>query len=170
MIQPPRRSVTRFFLPLIDVLTLLFCIFLLSPVMRSPAQEGTGNVGEAERLRQQRTRLEQDVRQLRMDRREILQGRLAVQVLQIDSQTGKLLAYSPSAVADRWVDVTRGNVQAIVDRARAHAGDKAVYFLILYPRPAHGEIAFPTLAQRREYDQWFAGVAHGYDIPMSPPT
>ena len=29
MIHMPRRSVTRFFVPLIDVLILLFCIFLL---------------------------------------------------------------------------------------------------------------------------------------------
>ncbi len=29
MIHMPRRNVTRFFIPLIDVLILLFCIFLL---------------------------------------------------------------------------------------------------------------------------------------------
>ena len=29
MIQLPRRSVTRFFIPLVDVLTLLFCVFLI---------------------------------------------------------------------------------------------------------------------------------------------
>ena len=34
MIQPPHRSVTRFFIPLIDVLTLLFCIFLLMPYVK----------------------------------------------------------------------------------------------------------------------------------------
>ena len=33
MIQMPRRSVTRFFIPLIDVLILLFCIFLLMPLV-----------------------------------------------------------------------------------------------------------------------------------------
>src|ERR1017187_4625818 len=32
MIQMPRRSVTRFFIPLIDVLILLFCIFLLMDI------------------------------------------------------------------------------------------------------------------------------------------
>ena len=34
MIQMPRRSVTRFFIPLIDVMILLFCIFLLLPVFK----------------------------------------------------------------------------------------------------------------------------------------
>ena len=31
MIKRPHRSVTRFFIPMIDVLILLFCIFLLMP-------------------------------------------------------------------------------------------------------------------------------------------
>src|SRR5436190_5264240 len=35
MIQLPRRSVTRFFIPLVDVLTLLFCIFLVMPLAQS---------------------------------------------------------------------------------------------------------------------------------------
>src|SRR5207245_9644794 len=44
MIQFPRRSVTRFFIPLIDVLTLLFCIFLLMPMIKETgeAQESAG--------------------------------------------------------------------------------------------------------------------------------
>ena len=33
MIEMPRRSVTRFFIPMIDVLTLLFCIYLLMPMV-----------------------------------------------------------------------------------------------------------------------------------------
>ena len=39
MISPPRRSVTRFFIPLIDVLILLFCIFLLMPFVSTPAPD-----------------------------------------------------------------------------------------------------------------------------------
>ena len=35
MIHMPHRSVTRFFVPLIDVLLLLFCIFLLMPYVKS---------------------------------------------------------------------------------------------------------------------------------------
>ena len=35
MIERPKRSVTRFFVPLIDVLILLFCIFLLMPFVAS---------------------------------------------------------------------------------------------------------------------------------------
>jgi hypothetical protein len=35
MLKMPQRSVTRFFIPLIDVLTLLFCVFLIMPMARS---------------------------------------------------------------------------------------------------------------------------------------
>ena len=41
MIQLPHRAVTRFFIPLIDVLILLFCIFLLLPfVSKQDGEEG----------------------------------------------------------------------------------------------------------------------------------
>ena len=43
MIQMPRRSVTRFFIPLIDVLTLLFCIYLLMPIVKPAGAEETGD-------------------------------------------------------------------------------------------------------------------------------
>ena len=43
MIQLPKRSVTRFFIPLIDVLTLLFCIFLLMPMVKSGSEAATGS-------------------------------------------------------------------------------------------------------------------------------
>ena len=39
MITMPSRSVTLFFIPLIDVLTVLFCIFLLMPVFNQAARE-----------------------------------------------------------------------------------------------------------------------------------
>ena len=41
VIVQPRRSVTRFFIPLIDVLILLFAIFLLMPFVSGPYERGT---------------------------------------------------------------------------------------------------------------------------------
>src|SRR3954447_15359117 len=38
MIERPKRSVTRFFVPLIDVMILLFCIFLLMPFVSTDPQ------------------------------------------------------------------------------------------------------------------------------------
>jgi hypothetical protein len=47
MIQMPQRSVTRFFIPLIDVLTLLFCIYLLMPIVK-PSEDGNGAEGSSD--------------------------------------------------------------------------------------------------------------------------
>ena len=45
MIRLPQRSVTRFFIPLIDVLTLLFCIFLVLPLAKSPEDQPAPDAG-----------------------------------------------------------------------------------------------------------------------------
>src|SRR5437763_6773028 len=100
MIRLPRRSVTRFFIPLIDVLLLLFCIFLLMPLVKG-GSEGTTEDSEVaprdrlrkleeevERLRRQVRDTPQDVRaeleKLRQEKIQTLQQRLEIHVLEID--------------------------------------------------------------------------------------
>ena len=52
MIERPKRSVTYFFVPLIDVLILLFCIFLLMPFVASlPTFRCSYNFGDEFRIR-----------------------------------------------------------------------------------------------------------------------
>ena len=50
MIVLPRRSVTRFFIPMIDVLILLFCAFLLVP-FSNRTDAGTASAGDGRRKR-----------------------------------------------------------------------------------------------------------------------
>src|SRR5689334_13224372 len=101
MIQMPRRSVTRFFIPLIDVLTLLFCIFLLMPLVKGSDEDGgaTTPQEEIDRLRAEVARLKgeredtpeqlrKELEQLRQEKMQVLQERLAVRVLEIDAATG----------------------------------------------------------------------------------
>src|ERR1700730_17923121 len=103
MIQLPRRSVTRFFIPLIDVLTLLFCTFLLMPLVKniSKASGETPDSSperirrmqdEIERLRKQGValpeELQRELERLRKESKQNLQDRLAVRVLEIDGSTG----------------------------------------------------------------------------------
>jgi hypothetical protein len=60
VITPPRRAVTRFFVPFIDVLILLFGIFLLMPfVSGPPAPEAADAKPEAPKAQ-----LPEDVREL----------------------------------------------------------------------------------------------------------
>ena len=54
MLEMPRRSVTRFFIPLIDVLTLLFCIFLMMPAVKRTAEAGQPPDQQALARREQR--------------------------------------------------------------------------------------------------------------------
>ena len=61
MLRMPQRSVTRFFIPLIDVLTLLFCIYLLMPIIKPAGAEETADTGAAPadaRSRSRRARAE----------------------------------------------------------------------------------------------------------------
>jgi hypothetical protein len=191
MIELPRRSVTRFFIPLIDVLTLLFCIFLLMPVVR-PSEEAdrTGrNMGpgegsltarerqelerlrrearerqEVQQLQQTRNDLESQVRDLRQAKILVLEQRLVVRVLEIGDD-GRLFYYDPRRQKDRRVEITAKNVADVIRTQQAEAGGKDLYFLLMYPRPVTGSPAFPLLSQREEYDRWFRNAPHGYDIP-----
>jgi hypothetical protein len=59
MIRAPKRAVTRFFIPLIDVLILLYCIFLLMPLVEKGATSGRLTSGQAEALRRRIAQLEE---------------------------------------------------------------------------------------------------------------
>ncbi len=180
MIEMPRRSVTRFFIPLIDVLTLLFCIFLLMPLVQAQPEAGADAAAppeqsleqlreEVARLRDERAgtpdTLRAELEKLRQETREVLQERLAVRVLEIDAANGRLFFNDPERVEVR----SEADARALVGRDRkAQAGrNRELYYLILYPRqPAS---PFPHRDQRRQYDDWFRDVPHGWDIPGLPP-
>ncbi len=179
MIRMPHRSVTRFFIPLIDVLTLLFCIYLLLPIVKPPAEAaGAGGEGgtlsprerqELERLRQgqppqggglaesERRALER----LRKEKIEVLQQRLAIRVLEIDADTGRLYYYDPERVEIR----NEAEAQALIERQKRAAGGRELYYLILFPRRITG---YPEERQVKQYERWFANVAHGIDNPRAP--
>jgi hypothetical protein len=177
MIQMPQRSVTRFFIPLIDVLTLLFCIYLLMPLARNPDEDMSGSERQAleDRLRDLQTelrqkanegdeipdQLRQDIEKLRTEKVRALQQRLSVRVLEIDEETGKLYYRDP----DRIEIPDQAAAQELIDRDQRQkgVGQKELYYLILYPRERNS--GYPTREQRSRYDRWFQGVALGYDIP-----
>jgi hypothetical protein len=173
MIQLPRRSVTRFFIPLIDVLTLLFCIFLVLPLAKEPGDTSADMAELEERLRQKEEELERlresgrdlprelrdEIEKLRQERGKALQKRLAVRVLEIDGDTGKLYYRDP----ERVPIPDEAAAHALIENDRRKLGQKELYYLILYPRSRTS--GYPTVGQREQYDRWFEGVALGYDIP-----
>jgi hypothetical protein len=181
MIELPRRSVTRFFIPLIDVLILMFCIYLLLPIVETrdasaapgDPSAGGGPLSQAERLELERLR--QDARRLppalseserakldalRTERIETLQKRLAIQVLEIDADTGKLYYHDP----ERREIASEAEARALIGRQKRESGARDLYYLFLFPRRLTG---FPEERQVRQYERWFAGAAHGIDNPRA---
>jgi hypothetical protein len=179
MLQLPHRSVTRFFIPMIDVLTLLFCIYLLMPTVSATGE------GEPDSVRQERERrlreleaeqarraqagedipakLRADIERLQKERIQALQGRLAVRVLEIDPGSGKLYYRDPAQVEVR----DQADAHKLIERDRQGGPKKELFYLVLYPRDPSS--AYPTRAQRQSYDRWFEGVALGYDVPGPAP-
>lgn len=168
----PRRSVTRFFIPLIDVLILLFCIFLLMPYVKSDEAEGPSKGPDAVakpeiskdpaslHKEMERLSLERDRMQIERDRAVRQQ---IVAVLEIDGETGKLYHRGPNRIEI----ANQADAIALIDRQQRLAGGREVYFLILYPRELTG---YPEQRQIAAFDRWFAGVPHGYNNPRGRTT
>lgn len=192
MIEMPKRSVTRFFIPLIDVLTLMFCIYLLMPMVApsdaagdAPAQPEAkdGPLSAADRKELEQLRLEkkhwknlrdytkqkedmlEELSRLRKEKLETLQKRIAIQVLEIGPK-GRLYFYDAQRLLNKRVEITSDNVGAFVRGQEKQAGDKELYLLILYPRVVDGISAYPLKAQRDLYERWFQNVPHSYDVPV----
>jgi hypothetical protein len=172
VIRLPRRSVTRFFIPLIDVLILLFAIFLLMPYVSDPlpqepeekSKAGANpaesalpdDVRELQRLLQEERRR---VARMEEERKRRLSEGLHVCVLQIDPQDGTLYYHD----SERQDIRTESDALRLIARQKALAstqGAKDLYFLILWPRVPS---AFPTQAQEAQYRQWFRDVPMGFD-------
>lgn len=183
MIRMPRRSVTRFFIPLIDVLILLFCIFLLMPIVEEGA-EGPGGAkltaGQAQQLRSEierqrlriaelertrpsaRTReLEDELARLRREASRSVTERLVIRTFQFDPKSGNLVYYDPSRVEVR----NQEEALALADRdRRSVAGtDRELYYLVMAPRDPNS--LRPDREERARIERWFKGVPLGWDFP-----
>jgi hypothetical protein len=99
-----------------------------------------------------------EVERVRRERIEALQQRLAVRVLEIDPDTGRLFYYDP----DRIEVANEAAARGLIERQKREAGGRDLYYLFLLPRRLTG---YPEERQVRQYDRWFQGVAHGFDDP-----
>jgi hypothetical protein len=174
MIHPPRRAVTRFFIPLIDVLILLFCIFLLMPYVEKGALGGARlTAGEALQLRRQNDELQrqlhksgkvreapeelrQENERLRKLVRENPVDRIKPRYLHIRDTNGDLFYSKTTADGERvfiTLDEEKARLLIAEDRKPPFRPEeqKLVYFII---SPAKKSL-FPTTAQRRQYTSWF---------------
>ncbi|VTT99473.1 unnamed protein product [Gemmataceae bacterium] len=182
MILSPRKSVTRFFIPLIDVLILLFCIFLLMPFVSGPdpvepgpaAKDKAAEPALPEDVTQlQRLLKEEQMKVARMEREKFakLTDRLAVRVLEIDPASGTLYYYDPAREDIKTDADAERLIRKQKDAAATGGGVKDVFFLILYPRRVPGRplSPYPTGAQEEQMKRWFKDVPFGFDIPALSP-
>ena len=170
MITLPRRSVTRFFIPLIDVLILLFCIFLLMPFVsgpsspeppdpKAPAKEPLSeNVVELQKqLTEARDRIE------RMERaaQAAIADRLVIRALQVGKDRNGVYLYyfDPERQEIRTgTDALKLIVQQKTIASKA-GGVKDVMFLVLYPRDEKGTpAAYPSAPEEKAIRGWFGDV------------
>jgi hypothetical protein len=152
VIVPPRRSVTRFFIPLIDVLILLFCIFLLMPFVSAPAapedqpkeQPKPRPLTKQEELQAQLDEANRRLRQLEKERARPA-DQYSVRILEIDPATGELFYRDP----DRKPVRSQADAELLIARQKSAAGGKDIFFVIPYAG------AFPTQPQIDQINQWF---------------
>jgi hypothetical protein len=189
MIRMPRRSVTRFFIPLVDVMILLFSMFLLMPIVQK-SQEGTAGDPEQlladlradkvslERELQRRTqelqllqrlqRPQEEVRKaleelerLRKEKIKVLKERLAIRVLEIDPKDGSLVYYEGDPPRRHVID-SQETAAALIRRQEREAAPRELYYLFLFPRV---DSAYPEEGQFARYKTWFRSVPFGIDVP-----
>jgi len=174
MLQMPNRSVTRFFIPLIDVLTLLFCVFLVMPAAEpgGPFSE-EGNPSTRPPSREtgptMTERLKEELEQLRKEKMKALQELVKPHILDIDPSTGQLFYFQGGDRPDRVEIASRTDVINMVNRHRRERNfdQREPYYVIRYPRERN--TGFPTVAQRKAYEDWFQGVAAlAFDNPYAP--
>ncbi|MBY0230369.1 MAG: biopolymer transporter ExbD [Gemmataceae bacterium] len=179
MIELPQRSITRFFIPMIDVLLLLFCIYLVMPLATNEEGETEAERAAREKLvKRMETeraarggkdaesveRLRAELEKLRKEKGEVLQQRLSVRVLEVDGKDGRLFYRDPAPVYFAGPEDAR----RLVTRDRESIGPaRELFYLVLGPREK--DSGYPTNEQWERYQGWFKGVALGFDTPGSGP-
>jgi hypothetical protein len=190
MIRMPRRSVTRFFIPLIDVLILLFCIFLLmefnsetkadeeSDKAEDLAIKNDNLAGELARrlnelrkfetLRDQLNELDAlrfEVERLRNAQQQDLRNRLYVRTIEYDGKDGSISFYDEARPQQPLVKITDAQkAMELIERHtnEAEAQGRMLYYQFVLPRPYR--FIFPNNEQKRQYAKWFAGAANSLEV------
>ncbi len=174
MIQLPKRSVTRFFIPLIDVLILLFCIFLLLPFVsnENEADTSTAELSDDPAVLKKQLRdaldamkiRDEELRRLYEERARVAE-RTVVKVLEIDGDSGELFYFNTEGPRPERVKInSEAQTLELIARTKQTADGKPVYFLVLYPRQRS---RFPTEPQVRSYEDWLKTVPNKFDNPFA---
>ncbi len=183
MIKMPHRNVTRFFIPLIDVLILLFCIFLLMEFNSESKYDKEAEIvaeqseslellqsdldtrtRELQKFEEDRPRLIElaklrvELESLQKATQHSLQQQAYVRIIDIDGNDGSLSYFDERKPKEPSVRITsRKDAQTLIDRHKEEAKGRQVYYYFLYPR---GKRFVTTAGQEQDYRDWFKGAAN----------
>ena len=181
MIHMPRRSVTRFFIPLIDVLILLFCIFLLMEfdthaevdkqveivseqyesieVLQAELELRTAELRRFEEDRpklNELAKLREELEQLRRASQRDLQRSVVVRIIDVEAKDGSIFFFDGPKEPILKIAGPK-DAQALIERHRAEAQGRQIYYYFLYPRDKR---FVTTVGQEQDYREWFKGAAN----------
>jgi hypothetical protein len=182
MMHMPHRNVTRFFIPLIDVLILLFCIFLLMEFNTSAkvteqdtaleekdesisVMENELNVRAAD-LQQYARDLPKlkEYHQLELENKRLknalmlgVQRAIVVKTIDYDGKDGSISFYDETRKDPVRKIQNKEDAEELIEEHRQQAGDREVFYQFVLPRPYR--FIFPTEEQKQEYAGWFASAA-----------
>ena len=171
MIRMPRRSVTRFFIPLIDVLILLFCIFLLMEFnsesevdrqaleveMQSASNENLQvdlqrrikELHRFEELRPQLSELDKvkkELEALKAASLQSLEQRTFFRVIDINRQDGTLEFYD-EASPKKPLKIGDAKAAAdLIERHKKEAKGREIYYYFMRSRPTEAEVKSKKLS------------------------
>lgn len=149
MIVLPKRSITRFFVPLIDVLVLFFCVFLFMPMVTQGDNLTTPSTSSSKPGQSTNEPLLEEIARLRNKSTLDLNENLSLKILEIDSKTGELLKRSAGREK-----ITNGTLATkMIEEDLLSSNGKKIMYVILYPQEDNG---FPTREQRENYQRWFS--------------
>lgn len=183
LVPPLPHSPTRFLIPMIDVLLVLFGLFMVAQVMRKDESTTAGKSDpqsrtldpdrERDTAEALRRKLAEITEQLGKERESMrnasaaqLAGMISVRSLDIDPLDGHLTTDSGETI--------RNEVQAKslidLDRRRQNpaSGDpeKKLVYLLRYPKSK--DSGYPTVRQKLDLARWFTGTVLTYEIPELP--
>lgn len=183
MIRMPRRNVTRFIIPLIDVLILLFCIFLLmefnsasqadeesekvaeataeSEVLAATLERRTRELERFEEIRPQLADLDKlldELDRLRNASRKNLQQQAFVRLIDIDPKDGSISFFDDTNPKQPTIKITDAKAaRALIERHKEEAKGREVYYYFVYPRTRS---IYPLFGQEQQYKEWFRQAAN----------
>lgn len=177
MIQMPQRSVTRFFIPMIDVLLLLFCIFLLMPMATEEAKvkEEKELKGEKERLSERLKEMEKlkpDLAKmadlmLKIKELEAWKARplekLFVRGIDVDAE-GNMVFRQGFSRDKPYTITSKDDARALIKVHQDQAGGREVYYLFFLEWK--GAVGVDLISKTAD---WFKGVSYTFEVEKKLP-